>query len=185
MRAIEAGLAILLLAGCSAGDRWDQALARMKRQPRYDAYASSGFFRDGKAMQAPVEGTVPREREAGSERAVPAGPELLALGRGRFRIFCAACHGAGGYGGSIVAENLPDRPPPSLRRAELRRVPDQYFYQVITIGIGRMPSYAVELTPRERWAVVAYLRWLQARDHAAPDEREDSLRGARIREPRR
>jgi mono/diheme cytochrome c family protein len=33
-----------------------------------------------------------------------------------------------------------------------------------------MPSYAAELTPEERWGVVAYLRALQLSQHAAVDQ---------------
>ncbi|HVG59763.1 MAG TPA: cytochrome c [Hyalangium sp.] len=45
--------------------------------------------------------------------------------------------------------------------------PPGFYYSVITEGYGLMPSYASELKPSERWAVVAYLRAL-AYSQAAP-----------------
>ena len=172
---------VLLLAGCgSAEPGWSAALQRMKRQPRYDEYAGSAFFRDGKVMQAPPAGTVARE-DVLTPAAPAVTPELLALGRSRFRIFCGACHGVGGYGGSVVAENLTERRPPSLRTPVMTALPDATIYAILVGGSGRMPSYAAQLTERERWAVIAWLRRLQRTPAAAPDERADSALGARLR----
>jgi mono/diheme cytochrome c family protein len=155
------------------------------RQPRERAYRPSDFFEDGLAMPGPVEGTVPRERRTMSptltsgiatftgqvapngERIVryaskvplPLTMELMALGRKRFDITCATCHGPSGDGESIVAKQMALRPPPSLL-AYTNRAPG-YIFEVITHGFGMMASYAAELTVEERWAVVAYLRALQ------------------------
>jgi mono/diheme cytochrome c family protein len=112
---------------------------------------------------------------------LPVTAELLALGRSRFRIYCAACHGTGGYGGSIVAANMMGRRPPSLRTPAMAAFPAGFVFEVISRGLGRMPSYAAELPVDQRWAVVAYLKQLQRTDHAAPDERADSIRGAELR----
>lgn len=171
----------VLLAGCgSAEPGWSAALQRMRRQPRYDVYEGSTFFRDGRVMQVPPTGTVPRERVLHPEAPAET-PGLLALGRSRFRIFCGACHGVGGYGGSVVAANMTERRPPSLRTPVMAALPDAVLYAVIRDGFGRMPPYAAQLTDRERWAVIAWLRRLQRTSTAAADERTDSLRGARLR----
>jgi len=84
---------------------------------------------------------------------------LLALGRKRFDITCATCHGPVGDGDSIVARQMSLRPPPSLHLYADR--PVGYIYDVITHGFGMMASYAGELPVRERWAVVAYIKALQ------------------------
>jgi mono/diheme cytochrome c family protein len=167
----------------------------MDEQPRYDVYEASRFFRNGMTMQVPPAGTVSREAvldrglatgRTGSGRylaapPIPLTPAVLTLGRSRFRIYCAVCHGAGGYGGSIVASNMTERRPPSLRTAATRSLPAGFFYEVISRGLGRMPSYAAQLTIEQRWAVVAYVRELQSTPRAQPDERADSLRGAELR----
>ncbi|ATB48609.1 c-type cytochrome [Corallococcus macrosporus] len=57
--------------------------------------------------------------------------------------------------------------------------PPGFYYQVITEGYGLMPSYAAELPPEQRWAVVAWLRVLaysqRAPLSAAPTEVQSSL----------
>jgi mono/diheme cytochrome c family protein len=173
-------LGLLLLCGCGAQPAVDAALQRMSDQPRYDVYERSDFFQNGAAMQVPPAGTVSRERVLDTVP-LPLGSQLVTIGRTRYQIFCAVCHGTGGYGGSIVAANLVERRPPSLRRPELRSLPAGYFYEIIRDGVGTMPSYAAELSVPERWAVVAYLQQLQRRNTATADEREDSLGAAELR----
>ena len=85
---------------------------------------------------------------------------LLQLGQKKYSIVCAQCHGVLGDGNSIVAENMGLRLPPSL--LELADKPAGHFYTAITEGYGVMPSFSGELNTQERWAVVAYVRALQA-----------------------
>jgi cytochrome c len=90
---------------------------------------------------------------------MPVTRKLLELGRKRFDITCATCHGPLGDGESIVARQMALHPPPSLHRYVNK--PSGYFYEVITKGFGMMASYAAELNVEERWAIVAYIRALQ------------------------
>jgi hypothetical protein len=154
------------------------------RQPKAMRYKESTFYADGLSMRAPPEGTVPRERITLNPRLTtgrdPDGPmqpnaellpnyvttipvpvtrKLLELGRKRFDITCATCHGPLGDGESIVARQMALHPPPSLHRYVNK--PSGYFYEVITKGFGMMASYAAELNVEERWAIVAYIRALQ------------------------
>lgn len=154
------------------------------RQEKALRYKESKFWADGLTMRAPPEGTVPRERITLNPRLTtgrdPDGPmqsngellphytatipvpvtrQMLDLGRKRFDITCATCHGPLGDGDSIVARQMALRPPPSLHKYVDR--PSGYFYEVITKGFGMMASYAAELSVEERWAVVAYVRALQ------------------------
>ena len=100
-------------------------------------------------------------------------PAATRVGKKMFDVYCAVCHGAGGFGGSIVAENMGAPRPPSLRTsARCCSVPDGYFFDVATHGTGRMPPYASQLTAEERWAVVAYLEAVAA--HADHERRERS-----------
>ena len=188
--------AVWLLAACRLSQSaTDRALERMSEQPRYDVYQASRFFRDSMAMRMPPAGTVSRDAVLEQPKAtghsavgayldsvpVPVTPELLQQGRSRFEIFCAVCHGTGGYGGSVVAANLTERRPPSLRSPTVAALPPGFFFEVISRGLGRMPSYAAQLPIDQRWAVVAYLRQLQSHPVAGPGEHEDSLRGAELR----
>jgi mono/diheme cytochrome c family protein len=86
---------------------------------------------------------------------------LLERGRQRFDIYCAPCHGRFGDGnGMIVQRGFPR--PPSYYSDALRNAPSQHFYDVISRGYGVMFSYADRVEPSDRWAIVAYIRALQA-----------------------
>jgi mono/diheme cytochrome c family protein len=111
-------------------------------------------------MRTPPPGTVPRESEP-DEPPARVTRELIDLGQQTFDRTCATCHGRAGDGDSVVADKMSIRPPPSLLDAENRQRPAAEIEQVIRDGYGLMPGYRTQLTLRERWATVAYLRALQ------------------------
>lgn len=168
-RALFAAVLCALLAACSKeGGIIAPTFQRMLVQKKYLPFDSSRFFPDGRTMRTPPAGTVAREQTtetaaAATATAIPTTvtPELIATGQGRFNIFCAACHGVLADGNSVVAKNMADCPPPSLLTTRARAYPPGAVYTIITNGFGRMPSYAPELPPSDRWAVIAYLRDLQ------------------------
>jgi mono/diheme cytochrome c family protein len=167
---------------------------RMRVQQRYGLYGTSGAFADRQSMQPAPAGTVSRESAqdsgvvgsgtstsgAAMTIPIPVTNELLALGQGKFTIYCAVCHGDGGFGGSLVAVNMGAPRPPSLRTAALRAQPVGYVFGVATRGKGRMPPYAPQLSARERWAVAAYIQRLQASGATTPEQRADSVRAVQI-----
>jgi len=107
----------------------------------------------------------------------------LDTGQKRFNISCALCHGATGDGnGMIVRRGF--RRPPSYDEERLRRAPVGYFFDVITNGFGTMPEYASDISPEDRWKIVAYIRALQlsARgtiEDVPADQREKLSSGAK------
>jgi hypothetical protein len=185
MRNAWALLALALLAAC--GDT--TIVDPMERQPKARAFAANPFFEDGRAMRQPPPGTVPRERVVQNpaltrgrvgdkdvtEIPLPLTRAFLDLGRRKFDIYCATCHGLVGDGRSPVAANMALRLPPDLHDRTGMAV--GHYYQVIANGFGLMPGYAAELNVEERWAVIAYLRALQLSQAAPlalapPQERE-------------
>jgi mono/diheme cytochrome c family protein len=64
----------------------------------------------------------------------------------------------------IVQRGFPH--PPSYFSQKLLQAPNQHFYDVITNGYGAMFPYADRLAPDDRWAIVAYIRALQASNTA-------------------
>lgn len=86
--------------------------------------------------------------------------EILDRGQNRFNISCLPCHGALGDGNGMIALRGIRRPP-SYHADRLRKAPSSYFYDVITNGFGAMSNYADQLTPEDRWKVIAYIRVLQ------------------------
>jgi mono/diheme cytochrome c family protein len=171
MRRLIPALGLLALTGCDVPSEFFQ---RMEDQAKYEYYESSEFWADGRAMRTPPEGTIAREQPVGNPgittgssngqyvTAIPVQVDksLLLLGQKKYSIVCAQCHGVLGDGNSIVAENMGLRLPPSL--LELANKPAGHFFNAITQGYGVMPSFSGELNTQERWAVVAYVRALQA-----------------------
>jgi mono/diheme cytochrome c family protein len=150
-------LLMLFLAGCE-GILPEPDLERMKDQPNLRPYQRSEFFADERAMRAPPAYTVPARKD---DPAPSLDRALIERGRARFDIYCAACHGRRGDGQSEVSRNMELRKPPSLIIDPVRGFPDERILRVIREGYGLMPSYAAELSPEERFAVVSYLRALQ------------------------
>jgi mono/diheme cytochrome c family protein len=181
-RLVFASLLVTAVLGAGCDENILDPMA--DRQPRAMRYKESDFWQDGLTMHAPPPGTVPRERilqkpvlttglqglgpiqpngeplpQYSNTIPIPVTRELLALGRKRFDITCATCHGPLGDGDSIVARQMSLRPPPTLHKYVDK--PSGYFFEVITKGFGMMASYSAELSVEERWAIVAYLRALQ------------------------
>jgi hypothetical protein len=163
-RHILAGIlaAALLSAGCSL--KQDMAL-----QPKNRPLSPSDFFNDGRSERPLLENTVARGSVAENEMVVskesnsfplPVNQELLERGENRYKIFCTPCHGLQGDGnGMVVLRGM--KHPPSYHEDRLRQVSNGYIYDVITNGFGAMLSYSAQIPPRDRWAIVAYVRALQ------------------------
>lgn len=187
---------LLGIAACrpARGREPEAGFERMREQQHYTVYESTAVFPNGTVMQAPPPGTVAVEAPIGpaatlsgsvggtpvSTIPVPVTAEMVVAGQERFHIYCAACHGAGGFGGSVVAANMEPPRPPSLREQHATEHSAGELYSVITNGKGRMPPFAWALSVPQRWAVVAYIGALQRPHQLSPAEREDSLRAVSI-----
>jgi mono/diheme cytochrome c family protein len=160
----------LAVSGCTKSD--------MDSQPKYHEYEKGGLFQNGAVLQPPPAGSVARDdlsRDAELTHKPKVDAALLARGRERFDIFCSPCHDRTGSGNGIIVQRGMPRPP-SYHDERLRVAPDQHFFDVITSGYGAMYSYASRVPPRDRWAIVAYIRALQLSQHAGladvpPDRR--------------
>lgn len=165
-----------LLAGCQEKVVPEPDFERMDRQHRCAGWDPCEPLLDGRNVQHPPEGTVPREHVNTSPEyhdGIASGQyltkipvtltlPLLQRGQERFETFCAPCHGVTGNGSSRVAHAMLLRPPPSLVSDKARAFAAGRLFQVITEGYGLMPRLS-DVMPdiEDRWAVVAYLRALQ------------------------
>lgn len=169
----------------------DWALNRMKNQEAYRPFDRGPGFPDGKVLQPPPIGAVPRERVVGDTALtlgvdgsgafltyipIPLSREFLEAGRLRYERICATCHGSLGDGESEVAVKMPFVKPVSFHDPSVRAFPPGKLYQVASFGYGLMPSFAYALTIEERWAVVAYIRALQRSQNASLSELPPRLR---------
>lgn len=185
MRAALLIIGSLALVGCSRMD--------MQDQPKYRPQRPSEFFADGRSERQPVEGTIARgaldedtEFYEGKDAAgkdietfpVAVDRALIVRGEDRYNIYCSPCHGRIGNGlGMIVRRGF--KQPPSYHIDRLRNAPVGHFFDVISNGYGAMQNYAMQLQPRDRWAVIAYIRALQYSENASINDLPQEAR-ARI-----
>jgi len=148
----------------------------MVQQRRYDPYEPSKLWPNGSEAQ-PLPAGVVAQGDLTRDREIKEPPvmtmALVERGRQQFDIFCSPCHGLSGRGdGMIVQRGFPA--PPSYHIARLRSAPAQHFFDVITNGYGVMYRYAARIEPRDRWAIVAYIRALQTSQHAQRADTPDA-----------
>jgi mono/diheme cytochrome c family protein len=93
---------------------------------------------------------------------------LLARGQLMYHNQCFACHGPQGAGNGPVVGGGKFPFAPAINGAATAGRSDGYIYGVMTVGRGLMPPYGEKITHQDRWAVVAYVRQLQAQGGASP-----------------
>ena len=179
--AMGAMAAMLVLAGC----RQD-----MHNQPKFIPQRGTTFFADGRSARPQVANTVARNQmheneyfytgmvggKEGDGFPVALTPEVMQRGQERYNIYCTPCHSRVGNGdGMIVQRGY--RPAGDFHTDRLRNAPLGHFFNVMTNGYGAMPDYSAQLSPEDRWAVVAYIRALQLSQNAKPG---DVAPGAKI-----
>ena len=163
--------AMLVLAGC----RQD-----MQDQPKFVPQRGTEFFADGRSARPQVENTVARGQmhedayfytglnngAEGNTYPFPVTMEVLQRGQERYNVYCTPCHSRVGNGAGMIVQRG-YRPAGNFHTERLRNAPLGHFFSVMTNGYGAMPDYAAQLTPADRWAVVAYIRALQLSQNAS------------------
>jgi mono/diheme cytochrome c family protein len=176
----------------------------MANQPKYKAQHASTVFADGRADRPQVLGTVARGRLEADDhffRGFPVGPDgkiqrndkneaiffdgfpqqvkvdqvLLNRGQQQYNIYCAPCHGMGGYGDGPVNQRAVEVKEPkwvqaaSLHAENVRERNEGHLFNTISNGIRNMAGYASQIQVHDRWAIVAYVRALQLSQDAPAD----------------
>jgi mono/diheme cytochrome c family protein len=172
----------------------------MDSQPKFKAQQVNPLFADQRAMRPPVPGAVAhlsREGDTAWQQGKVDGTlvetipmlvaqELMKRGQQRYTVFCAPCHGLGGYGNGLIslrADELGEGtwvPPLSFHQEAVRQRPAGYLFDVISNGIRNMQPYGAQIPVADRWAIVAYLRALQRSQNArledVPADIRDNMR---------
>ena len=152
----------------------------MHVQPRQNPYSRSDFYADQRSARPLVEGTIARGQlhedtyfytgrigaNPGDVMPFPVTKEVLDRGRERYNIYCAPCHSRVGDGNGFIPSRGFTRMPPSYHTPRLQKAPLGYFFDVMTNGFGIMPDYASQISPEDRWKIVAYIRALQLSQNA-------------------
>ncbi|HZS49083.1 MAG TPA: quinol:electron acceptor oxidoreductase subunit ActD [Blastocatellia bacterium] len=155
----------------------------MADQPKPRPLGPSNFFPDNQSARPTVPGTVAHgyQEEDSSKIYVyksgeayvdtipfPVTPEIADQGRQRYEIYCSVCHGRDGSGdGPVVEKGF--TPPLSFYSQEVRQKTAGFYFDVITNGYHEMGRFSYLVSERDRWSIIAYMRYLQqsnpARDH--------------------
>ena len=178
-----AALGVMAMAVVMSGCRQD-----MHDQPKYIPLRGSTFFADGRGSRMPVANTVARGNlrddqyfYTGKINGLAANQlpdrllkedfksmgELLARGQQRYQVYCTPCHSRVGDGNGMIPQRAGNTGatsafrPPSYHEDRLKKMPLGHFYDVMTNGFGVMLNYSAQVSPRDRWAIAAYIRALQ------------------------
>jgi mono/diheme cytochrome c family protein len=172
-----AAACILPLTGC-------QLKQDMAHQPKARPLAPSEFFADGRSERPLIENTVARGALAddalfapkeSNNFPLPVNLQLLERGEDRYKIFCTPCHGLQGDGNGLISMRGMKHPP-TFHQDRLRQAPNGYFFDNITNGFGAMYGYSAQIPPRDRWAIIAYVRALQLSRNAKVSELPPDVR---------
>jgi mono/diheme cytochrome c family protein len=156
--ALSALLAAALLAGCEKLDR--------------NMYDTPAFRPQADPVRLPPAGSVPTKGLEHTPK--PGTPEAAALknpdkvtdfslvtGKELYGIYCAPCHGAYGKGDGPVAKKFVPTPADISATGHGSHHPEGELFAVVTHGKNGMPPFRADLSAKERWLVVAYLRTLR------------------------
>lgn len=128
------------------------------------------------AQSIPVEGPAFIPGEGVPVNPVPADAVSIARGAQLYSINCQMCHGDTGEGNGAVSPFLVKKKPANLTSEAVQSKPDGSMFLTISNGIfnpsntlfpdvqfsGQMPPLNENLSVRERWDVVNFLRTLVA-----------------------
>lgn len=119
-----------------------------------------------------LSGSTPEQPVYADFMPVQVSRELIIRGRERFDIYCSACHGYTGKGDGTVGVLWSYAPANLLSDLYRDRSTDQgkdgYLFHITRQGLKnpdgtyRMPGYAHAVDEQDAWAIVAYIRALQA-----------------------
>ena len=128
--------------------------------PEYEFGGQTGYYYTGHVGDYYGIG-MPEELKLTNESATA----LILRGKERFGIYCSACHGVSGDGNGVTAQYgvpVAANPNAKLNAISPETYPDGRLFETITNGKGLMSGYGYNIPVRDRWAIIAYVRTLQA-----------------------
>ncbi len=139
-----------------------------------DSYGTQEQPRSVPARSIPVEGAAYIPGMGAPLNPVPADEISFARGAELYSIHCQMCHGEDGQGNGTIAAFLVKKKPANLTSELVQSKSDGSLFLTISNGIfnpnnslfpdiqfsGQMPPLNENLTVRERWDVVNYIRTL-------------------------
>lgn len=138
----------------------------------------------GMNMREPVAGTVAVGKldykynlentgdgyEASAALSAPA-EATLEDGRGQYmyNIYCTPCHGSTGNNDGEVFKKVTTLKPAWKGYSDvyIKTLPEGKIYHTLTYGKNNMGSHASVLSPKDRWKVIKYVKYLSSQGSAA------------------
>jgi mono/diheme cytochrome c family protein len=185
------GLAALVIAaaGCSDVKRKPGKvyMPDMAYSRAYETYSTNPVFADGRTNQEPVAGTIKRGEQYPvhinmdavgdtanyyASRSLPNPIDSLSADQLKeaervYLINCGICHGAKLDGNGPLWNDgdgpYPSKPAQLVGDAKYEAMPDGQMFYSITYGKNLMGSYASQLTPKQRWDVITYIKTKQGK----------------------
>lgn len=187
--ALLGGALLAAAGGCAKRQPAIEYMPNMAYGPRVAAQAEDPLRPGYSVERLPVEGTVPRDitpyrfAQADTTQAMaalvnplPRTAEVIGRGQRVYMNTCVVCHGPRGDGQGYIEPLYPQ--PPLLFSDKVRNWPDSRIFHIITRGQNLMPSYASQILPEDRWAVVHYVRALQRAARPLPQDLPAKAGGA-------
>jgi mono/diheme cytochrome c family protein len=151
-------VAVTTLPACEKIDRnmWDNPAYRPQEEP----------------VRLPPEGSVPTKglehtpKPGTPQAAALKNPEKMAgisllAGKELYGIYCTPCHGESGKGDGPVAKKFVPTPVDISASGHGSHHPEGDLFAIVTHGRNGMPPFRSDLTEKERWLVISYLRTLK------------------------
>lgn len=185
------GLAALVMAvvGCSDVKRKPGKvyMPDMAYSRAYETYSVNPVFADGRTNQAPVAGTVKRGDEypvhiemdkLGDTANYVASRQLpnpftnltdvqLKETERLYLINCGICHGAKLDGNGPLWKDgdgpFPAKPAALVGDSKYESMPEGQMFYSLTYGKNLMGSYASQLSAKQRWMVITYIKTKQGK----------------------
>ena len=143
---------------------------------RVPAPGTIAFKGDDKAFGLPY--PYPNSPEgyeaAGAELMSPlaSSQENIEAGAIIYSQMCSQCHGAEGKGDGAISRNghiagIPDY------STKLKDLPEGKMYHTLQYGKGLMGSHASQLSQKDRWLVIEYIKVLQGNEESSETENND------------
>ena len=162
MKRLSLAIVLLLMPALAQAWPWSMDMAnQLSIKPEESVDPKNPGMAPFPKRSVPVAGTTQfvKDQDAALKLAnpTPATEQSVAHGAQLFAIYCVPCHGKSGTGDGYVGAKLILRPF-DLTSADLKEKPDGHIWGMMTFGGAVMPVYANDLSAKERWDVVNYVR---------------------------
>lgn len=129
------------------------------RQNSYIVLVLLIFYTVSMPMWAIAHGWKAPSEAAQQINPLPMNAASIEEGRKAYSYACASCHGKNTRGDGPIAKDLDTKPADLIKRIENHSEGD--FYWKISTGRGNMPGFEGELTKRQIWSIINYIKSLK------------------------